>query len=127
MISKESKSDIDIKFEKYFINKDQSEESSSLNDYPPFSSYDMNQSLDLSETSFDTQAIKGLFGESKKEEENTNKIFNVIYQEEIPILSNKENESTDTSLEMEISSFKRTRFDAKRRRRDNSDNIRKKN
>ena len=126
MIRKESESEIDIKFEKYFINQAQSEESSSLNDYPPFSSYDINQSLDLSETSFDTQALKGLFSESKKEEENTNKIFNVIYQEEIPILSNKENESTDTSLEMEISSFKRTRFGAKRRRRDNSDNIRKK-
>ena len=126
MISKENKSDTDIKFEKYFINQAQSEESSSLYDFPPFSTYDINQSYDLSETSLDIQIKKVLFGKSKKEKENTKKIFNVIHHEKIPSLFNKEKKSTDTSLEMKISTFKRKRFDTKRRRRDNSDNIRKK-
>ena len=123
MISKENKSDTDIKFEKYFINQAQSEESSSLYDFPPFSTYDINQSYDLYETSLDIQIKKDLFGESKKEKENIKKIFNVIHHEKIPSLFNKEKESTDTSLEMKISTFKRKRFDTKRRRRDNSDNI----
>ena len=125
MISKESKSDTDIKFEKYFINQAQSEESSSLNDYPPFSTYDVNQSIDLSETSFDTQAIKDLTGQTK-EEENSKMIFNVIYPEKIPLFTSIESDSIDISLESEKSILKRKRFNIRRRRRDNSDNIRKK-
>ena len=125
MSNQKNKSDTNIKFERYFIDQAQSEEASSLYDYPPSSPYYINQNFDLPETSFDAQAIADLIGQTKKEE-NTKKIFNVIYQEKIPIFTYIENESTDTSFDSEISELKRTRLKNKRRRRDNRDNIRKK-
>ncbi len=120
---KENKSDTEMKFENYFINQAQSEESSSLYDYPPFPAYE-NPSSDLSEVFFDTQAVKDLIGQSK--EENSKTIFNVIYPGKIPSFTYIENDSTDLSLESEKSMLKRKRSNTRRRRRDNSDNIRKK-
>jgi hypothetical protein len=125
MGNKENKSETDKKFERNFMNQAQSEESSSLDDYPPFCNCDINPSLDLSEISFDTQAIRDLIGQSK-EEEKSKKIFNVTYPEKSPLFTYIENDSTDTSFGSELSTLKRKRFNERRRRRDNSDNIRKK-
>ena len=126
MRNKENKSDTDKKFEKYFIDQSQSEEASSFCDYHSFSSNDVNQNLDLPQTSFDIQAIKDLNGQTKKKEENAKKIFNVIYPKIMHLFTNIENESTDASLESQFPFIKRKRFNTKRRRRDNRDNIRKK-
>jgi len=124
MSNQTNKSDKNIKFDRYFIDQAQSEEASSIYDYPPSSPY-YSQIFDLPETSFDTQAKMELIGPTKKEE-NTKKIFNVIYMEKIPIFTYIENESTDASFDSELSELKRTRLRNKRRRRDNRDNIRKK-
>ena len=121
----ENKPDIDNNFEKYFLNEVQSEGVFSLNEFlPSFSGEKF--CLDLPETSLDDQIKKDLFEKSQKKEENTKKIFNVINPEKTPVFTNIENEPTDESLNNEISKIKRKRFNKKRRRRENSDNIRKK-
>ena len=61
-----------------------------------------------------------------KNENIKKKIFEVIYPKKIPLFTNIENESTDISLNNEITTFKRKRNKIRLRRRDNSDNIRKK-
>ena len=123
MECKEIKSDFDNKFNQYFINKIEPNDDFSLYDYS-----DTNNNLNLSDNYFDTQSKMDLNG-SKNEELNTNivkKIFEVIYPKKIPLFTNIENESTDISSNSEITSLKRKRNKIRRRRRENSDNIRKK-
>ena len=126
MGNNENKSDIDNNFEKHFSDEVQSEKGSYLYEIYPSFSYNINQSLDLPETSLDDQIKKDLFENSQKAEENKKKIFNVIHPKNIPISNFSENESGDESLNSGISMLKSKRFDTKRRRRENSDNIRKK-
>ena len=126
MRNKETKSETELKFERFFIYGVQSEEDSILYDYLPSTSYDINQSLDLSETYFDSQAKRDLTGQSKITEENRKKIFEVIYPEKIPVFTYTEDKSTNESLDNEISILKRKRSKIRRRRRDDKDNIRTK-
>ena len=126
MRNEETKSKIELKFERNFLNGVQSEEDSSLYDYPPFTSYDINLSFDLSEISFDSPAKRDLTGNQTKDEENREKIFEVIYPKKKPVFTYTEDKSADEFLDSEISIHKRKRFKNRRRRRDNRDNIRKK-
>ena len=126
MGDKETKSDGNIKFERFFIDGVEPEEESILYEYFPLTSSDSNQSIDLSETSFDSQAIRDLTGQSKKDEENRKKIFEVIYPGKIPVFTYTEDKSTNESLDSEISILKRKRNKIRRRRRENTDNICKK-
>ena len=116
---KEIKSDIDNKFYQYFINKIEPDDDFSLYNYS-FT----NNNLNISDNYFDTQAKMDLNG--AKNENIKKKIFEVIYPKKIPLFTNIENESTDISLNNEITTFKRKRNKIRLRRRDNSDNIRKK-
>ena len=127
MGNNENKSDIDNNFEKHFSDEVQSEKGSYLYEIYPSFSYNINQSLDLPETSLDDQIKKDLFENSQKTKENKKKIFNVIHPKNIPVSNFTENESADESFNSGISILKRKRFDTKRRRRENSDNIRKNN
>ena len=116
---KEIKSDIDNKFNQYFINKKEPDDDFSLY----VCSYTDNN-LNISDNYFDTQAKMDLNG--AKNENIKKKIFEVIYPKKISLFTNIENESTDISLNNEITLFKRKRNKIRRRRRDNSDNILKK-
>ena len=126
MKNEETKSEKELKFVRFFIGGVQSEEASSLYDYPPSPSYDINQSFNLSETSFNSQIKRCLIGNQTKDEDNRKKIFDVIYPDKIPVFIYTEEKSTNESLDSEISVLKRKRFKSRRRRRENEDNIRKK-
>ena len=99
---KEIKSDIDNKFNQYFINKKEPDDDFSLY----VCSYTDNN-LNISDNYFDTQAKMDLNG--AKNENIKKKIFEVIYPKKIPLFTNIENESTDISLNNEITTFKRKR------------------
>ena len=126
MRNKETKSDGEINFERILIDGVEPEEDSIVYDYLALTSYNNNQSCDLSKTYFDSQAKRDLIGQSKKDEENRKKIFEVIYPEKIPAFTYIEDKSTNESLDSEISILKRKRYKFRRRRRENADNIRKK-
>ncbi len=121
-----NKSDLDNNFENLFFEEAQSEEVSFLHESSPSFSYNINQSLDLSEIFQDDQIKNDLFEKSQKKEENTKKIFKVTYPEKISLFTYIENESDEESLNSEISKLKMKKFNKKRRRRENRDNIRKK-
>ena len=121
-----NKSDLDNNFENLFFEEAQSEEVSFLHESSPSFSYNINQSLDLSEIFRDDQIKNDLFEKSRKKEENTKNIFKVTYPEKISLFTYIENESDEESLNSEISILKMKRFNKKRRRRENRDNIRKK-
>ena len=74
-----NKSDLDNNFENLFFEEAQSEEVSFLHESSPSFSYNINQSLDLSEIFQDDQIKNDLFEKSRKKEENTKKIFKVTY------------------------------------------------
>ena len=118
---KEIKSDLDNKFNQYFINKKEPDDDFSLYNYS-FT----NNNLNISDNYFNTQAKMDLKGAEELNANIKKKIFEVIYPKKIPLFTNIENESTDTSLNKEITSLKRKRNKIRRRRRDNNDNIRKK-
>ena len=121
-----NKSDLDNNFENLFFEEAQSEEVSFLHESSPSFSYNINQSLDLSEIFRDDQIKNDLFEKSQKKEENTKNIFKVTYPEKISLFTYIENESAEESLNSELSILKIKRFSTKRRRRENKDNIRKK-
>jgi hypothetical protein len=92
--------------------------------YFPTSSKDPNPQ-NLPECYLTPQEKKVLTGEIN-EEKNQEKIFEVKKRKKNPLFNSTENESTEVSLNSGITSIKRKRNKEKRRRRDNSDNIRKK-
>ena len=92
--------------------------------YFPTSSKDPNPQ-NLPECYLTPQEKKVLTGEIN-EEKNPEKIFEVKKRKNNSLFNNIENESTEVSLNSGITSIKRKRNKEKRRRRDNSDNIRKK-
>ena len=92
--------------------------------YFPTSSKDPNPQ-NLPECYLTPQEKKVLTGEIN-EEKNPKKIFEVKKRMNNSLFNNIENESTEVSLNSGITSIKRKRNKEKRRRRDNSDNIRKK-
>ena len=92
--------------------------------YFPTSSKDPNPQ-NLPECYLTPQEKKVLTGEIN-EEKNPEKIFEVNKRKNNSLFNNIENESTEVSLNSGITSIKRKRNKEKRRRRDNSDNIRKK-
>ena len=92
--------------------------------YFPTSSKDPNPQ-NLPECYLTPQEKKVLTGEIN-EEKNPEKIFEVKKRMNNSLFNNIENESTEVSLNSGITSIKRKRNKEKRRRRDNSDNIRKK-
>ena len=92
--------------------------------YFPTSSKDPNPQ-NLPECYLTPQEKKVLTGEIN-EEKNPEKIFDVKKRKKNPLFNSTENESTEVSLNSGITSIKRKRNKEKRRRRDNSDNIRKK-
>ena len=92
--------------------------------YFPTSSKDPNPQ-NLPECYLTPQEKKVLTGEIN-EEKNPEKIFEVKKRKKNPLFNSTENESTEVSLNSGITSIKRKRNKEKRRRRDNSDNIRKK-
>ena len=91
--------------------------------YFPTSSKDPNPQ-NLPECYLTPQEKKVLTGEIN-EEKNPEKIFEVKKRKKNPLFNSTENESTEVSLNSGITSIKRKR-NKKKRRRDNSDNIRKK-
>ena len=109
-----NKSDLDNNFENLFLEEAQSEEVSFLHESSPSFSYNINQSLDLSEIFRDDQIKNDLFEKSQKKEENTKKIFKVTYPEKISLFTYIENESTEESLNSELSILKIKRFSTKR-------------
>ena len=121
-----NKSDLDNNFENLFLEEAQSEEVSFLHESSPSFSCNINQSLDVSEIFQDDQIKNDLFEKSRKKEENTKNIFKVTYPEKISLFTYIENESAEESLNSELSILKMKRFNKKRRRRENRDNIRKK-
>ena len=92
--------------------------------YFPTSSKDPNPQ-NLPECYLTPQEKKVLTGEIN-EEKNPENIFEVKKRKKNPLFNNTENETTEVSLNSGITSIKRKRNKEKRRRRDNSDNIRKK-
>ena len=92
--------------------------------YFPTSSKDPNPQ-NLPECYLTAQEKKVLTGEIN-EEKNPEKIFEVKKRKNNSLFNSIENESTEVSLNSGITSIKRKRNKEKRRRRDNSDNIRKK-
>ena len=92
--------------------------------YFPTSSKDPNPQ-NLPECYLTPQEKKVLTGEIN-EEKNPENIFEVNKRKNNSLFNNIENESTEVSLNSGITSIKRKRNKEKRRRRDNSDNIRKK-
>ena len=92
--------------------------------YFPTSSKDPNPQ-NLPECYLTPQEKKVLTGEIN-EEKNPEKIFEVNKRKNNSLFNSTENESTEVSLNSGITSIKRKRNKEKRRRRDNSDNIRKK-
>ena len=92
--------------------------------YFPTSSKDPNPQ-NLPECYLTPQEKKVLTGEIN-EEKNPEKIFEVNKRKNNSLFNNIENESTEVSLNSGITFIKRKRNKEKRRRRDNSDNIRKK-
>ena len=92
--------------------------------YFPTSNKDPNPQ-NLPECYLTPQEKKVLTGEIN-EEKNPEKIFEVNKRKNNSLFNNIENESTEVSLNSGITFIKRKRNKEKRRRRDNSDNIRKK-
>ena len=92
--------------------------------YFPTSNEDPNPQ-NLPECYLTPQEKKVLTGEINKEK-NKEKIFEVKKRKNNSLFNSIENESTEVSLNSGITSIKRKRNKEKRRRRDNSDNIRKK-
>jgi len=122
----EDKYDENDNFKKYFIDKEEDQDNLSyLNDCSAYDPYDNNGIKSFNNNSFDSQEIMNFIGlkNEEKNPENREKLFKVIYNEKIPILTNIKNELINGEFVRVTSKLKRKRFKEKRRRRDNRDNI----
>lgn len=91
----EDKYDENDNFKKYFIDKEEDQDNLSyLNDCSAYDPYDNNGIKSFNNNSFDSQEIMNFIGlkNEEKNPKNREKLFKVIYNEKIPILTNIKNE-----------------------------------